>query len=151
MEDSTQHDYQDESVAANKELVRSFYQRVFVDWDLALVKQVVHPQFRSHDWSADSATGPQGFMDFYEGVRAAFPDTRYVIDDLIAEGDRVVVRWRLLGTHQGEFYGVPPTAGSISLEGIAIYRVTKGMLMERWVVYDLHGLIQQVKAHAANL
>ena len=115
-----------------------------------MVEQVVHPQFRSHDWAADSASGPQGFQDFYAGVRSAFPDTRYEVDELIAEGDRVVVRWRLLGTHHGEFYGIPPTWGSIRLDGIAIYRVANGRLMERWVVYDLHGLIQQVRAHAAN-
>lgn len=150
MENSIQTTGANEAAAANKELVRNFYQRVFVDWDLALVEQVVHPQFRSHDWAAESA-GPQGFLDFYAGVRSAFPDTRYEVDDLIAEGDRVVVRWRLLGTQQGEFYGIPPTAGSIRLDGIAIYRVANGRLMERWVVYDMHGLIQQIKAHAANL
>jgi len=147
MENSQNHS----AAAANKELVRSFYQRLFVDWDLAVVEQVVHPQFRSHDWAPDSASGPQGFMDFYAGVRSAFPDSHYEVDDLIAEGDRVVVRWRMFGTHQGEFYGIPPTGGSISLDGIAIYRVANGRLMERWVVYDMHGLIQQVKAHSANL
>ena len=150
MKNSRNPNMVDQAAATNKELVRTFYQRVFVNWDLALVEQVVHPQFLSHDWAADSATGPQGFLDFYAGVRSSFPDTHYEVDDLIAEGDRVVVRWRLLGTHQGEFYGIPPTGGSITLDGIAIYRVANGMLMERWVVYDLQGLIQQVRARAAN-
>ena len=151
MENSIQTGGVDEVAAGNKELVRDFYRQVFVNWDLTVVEQVIHPQFRSHDWAADSASAPQGFLDFYAGVRSAFPDTRYEVDDLIAEGDRVVVRWRLLGTQQGEFYGIPPTAGSIRLDGIAIYRVANGRLMERWVVYDMHGLIQQIKAHASNL
>lgn len=134
---------------ANKDLIARFYKRVFVDWDLALVEEVIAPQFRSHDWPAEWATGPQGFLDFYAGVRSAFPDTRYEVDDLIAEGDRVVVRWRLLGTHGGVFRGIAPTGRAITLKGIAIYRLANNKLMERWVVYDLHGLIQQIEAPSA--
>lgn len=132
--------------AANKELVGRFYKEVFVDWNLALVDEVVDPQFRSHDWPAGWPTGPQAFLNFYAGVRSAFPDTRYEVDDLIAENDRVVVRWRLLGTHLGDFRGTAATGRSITLKGIAIYRVAEGKLMERWVVYDLHGLIEQIEA-----
>ena len=72
MENSKQTGGVDEVAARNKELVRDFYRQVFVKWDLTYVEQVIHPQFRSHDWAADSATGPQGFMDFYTGVRSAF-------------------------------------------------------------------------------
>jgi predicted ester cyclase len=132
--------------AANKELVSRFYHEVFVNWDLTLVDRLVDPQFRSDDWPESAAPGPQGFRDFYAGVRSAFPDTRYEVDDLIAEGDRVVVRWRLLGTHLGPFGERKPTGRPITLKGIAIYRVEDGMLMERWVVYDLDGLIRQIEA-----
>ena len=136
--------------AENKALVARFYSDVFVNWDRALVDELLSSDFRSHDWPAGACTGPDGFWDFYDGVLAAFPDTRYVVDDLIAEGDRVVVHWRLLATQHGEFYGMAPTGAPISLQGIAIYRVANGKLMERWVVYDLHGLIQQVRAGASK-
>ena len=82
-------------------------------------------------------------------MRSAFPDFHYAVDDLVAEGDRVVVSWRLLGTHRGDFRGIAPTNRSITLPGIAIYRVAGGKLRERWVVYDLHGLIAQLTT-AAN-
>ena len=130
----------------NKELIRRFYKEVFVDWDLTLVDELVDSQFRSHDWPEEAATGPQAFRDFYAGVRSAFPDTWYEVDDLIAEGDRVVVRWRLLGTHLGPFGDIAPTGRSIMLKGIAIYRVADGKLMERWVVFDLHGLARQLES-----
>jgi predicted ester cyclase len=68
------------------------------------------------------------------------------VDDLIAEDDRVVVRWRLLGTHKGDFRGIAPSGRSITLKGIAIYRVEGGKLMERWVVSDLHGLLEEIGA-----
>jgi len=135
----------DEMALANKERVRQFYKEVFVDWDMALVDEVVSPQFRSHDWPPGQI-GPQAFRNFYSAIRSAVPDGHYIIDDLIAEGDKVVVRWRLLGTHKGDFGGIPPSGQTITLKGIAIYRLEEGKLMERWVVSDLHGLLEEIKA-----
>lgn len=129
----------------NKELLRRFYAEVFADWNQELINELVAPEFRSHDWSVDSRTGPDGFRDFYNPVLGCFPDTHYEVEDIIAEGDKVVVRWKLLGTHEGEFRGIAPTGRSISMNGIAIYRVEGGKLRERWVVYDLFGLISQLQ------
>lgn len=132
----------------NKELLRLFYNEVFVQWNLAVVDEMVAPQFRSHDWPDDHASGPQGFRDFYGWLRSAFPDLRYTVEEIVAEGDRVVVRWRQIGTHKGDFLGVPGTGRPMSMRGIAIYRVADGKLMERWVVVDLHGLLEQLRASA---
>lgn len=132
--------------AANKELVRRFYEEVYVDWDMAKADAVLSPQFRSHDWPADGPAGPQAFRDYYAALRRAVPDGYYEVDDLIAEGDRVVVRWRLLGTHTGDFHGIAPTGRPIVLKGVAIYRVDNGKLMERWVVSDLHGALEDARA-----
>jgi steroid delta-isomerase-like uncharacterized protein len=130
---------------ANKGLVRRFYKEVYVDWNMALVDEVVSPQFTSHDWPKGGPTGPQAFRDYYAAIRSALPDARYEVDDLIAEGDRVVVRWRLRGTHMGAFRGLAPTGRAIALKGIAIYRVEGGKLMERWVVSDMHGLLEEIR------
>lgn len=133
-----------ESASANKELVRRFYKSVFGDWNLALVDEVVSPEFRSHDWP-EGAKGPQAFRDFYSAIRFALPDARYEVDDVVAEGDKVVVRWRLLGTHKGDFRGIAPTGRAIVLKGIAIYRLDEGKLMERWVVSDLYGVVEEIR------
>jgi steroid delta-isomerase-like uncharacterized protein len=135
----------DNIAAANKELLRRFYKEVYVDWNMALVDAVVSPRFVSHDWP-EGASGPQAFRDYYSTIRSAVPDARYVIDDLIAEGDRVVVRWRLLGTHQGAFRGIAPTGRAITLKGVAVYRLKDGKLMERWVVADLYGMLAEIGA-----
>ena len=134
----------DEIAGANKRLVRHFYKEVFVEWNMALVDEVVSPQFRSEDWPESGTLGPQGFRDFYSAIRSALPDARYEVDDLIAEDDKVVVRWRLLGTHKGAFGGIAPTGKAITLRGIAIYRLEAGKLMERWVVTDLHALVEEI-------
>jgi steroid delta-isomerase-like uncharacterized protein len=129
----------------NKALLRRFYKEVYVDWNMALVDQVVSPQFTSHDWPERGPTGPQAFRDYYSAIRSAVPDARYEVDDLIAEDDKVVVRWRLLGTHKGDFRGIAPSGRPIVLKGIAIYRVENGKLMERWVVSDLHGVLEEIQ------
>lgn len=134
-----------ELAAANKKLGRRFYKVVYVDWNMSMVGEVLSPQFTSHDWPEGGPTGPQAFRDYYSAIRSAVPDARYEVDDLIAEGDRIVVRWRLLGTHQDDFRGIAPTGRAIALKGIAIYRVDSGKLMERWVVSDLHGLLEEIR------
>jgi len=140
----------DEIAAANKELVRRFYKEVYVDWNMALVDQLVSPEFTSHDWPQSGPTGPRAFRDYYSAIRSAVPDARYEVDDLIAEGDRVVVRWRLLGTHEGDFRGLAPTGRPITLKGIAIYRLEANKLMERWVVSDLHGLLEEIRVSSSR-
>ena len=138
------------TAAANKEIVRRFYKEVYGDWNMALVDEVVSPRFTSHDWPEGSPTGRRGFELFYSAIRTALPDARYEVDDLIAEGDKVVVRWRLLGTHEGDFRGIAPTGRAIALDGIAIYRVEGGKLMERWVVTDLYGVLEEIGGSSAR-
>ncbi len=132
-----------ETAAANKELVRRFYKEVYVNWNMAVADEVISPQFTSHDWPEGGPTGPKAFRDYYSAMRSAVADARYEVDDLVAEGDRVVVRWRLLGTHKGAFRGIAPSGQPITLKGIAIYRVEGGKLMERWVVSDLYGVLEE--------
>ena len=134
-----------DDAAANKNLLRRFYKEVYVDWSMALVDEVVSPRFTSHDWPEGGPIGPQGFRNFYAAIRSALPDARYTVDDIVAEGDRVAVRWRLLGTHEGDFRGIAPTGRAIVLKGFAIYRVEGGKLMERWVVSDLHGVLEEIR------
>jgi predicted ester cyclase len=139
-----------EIAAANKELVRRFYKEVYVNWNMAPADDVISPQFISHDWPEGGPTGPKAFRDYYSAIRSALPDARYEVDDLIAESDRVVVRWRLRGTHKGAFRGIAPSGRPITLQGIAIYRVSSGKLMERWVVSDLYGVLEKSGALAAR-
>ena len=134
-----------EPAAANKQLLRRFYKEVYVDWNMEMADEVLSPRFISHDWPEGGPTGPKAFRDYYVAIRLAIPDARYEVDDLIAEGDRVAVRWRMLGTHEGAFGDIPASGKSIVLKGIAIYRVEEGLLMERWVVSDLYGVLQQIR------
>lgn len=130
----------------NKEIIQRLYKEVLVEWNMKVVDELVAPQFISHDWPEGGPTGPQPFKNYYSKViKSVVPDARYAVDDVIAEDDKVVVRWRLLGTHKGEYLNIPPSGKFITLKGIAIYRLREGELIERWVVTDLYGLLQEIR------
>lgn len=130
----------------NKRIVQRLYREVLVNWNMSMVGEFVAPQFTSHDWPEGSARGPEAFRNYYSNIiLSVVPDGRYEVDDLIAEGDRVVVRWRLVGTHKGNFNGIAPTGRVITLKGIAIYRLEDSKVVERWVLTDLHGLLEEIR------
>jgi predicted ester cyclase len=134
------------SVAENKALLRRLYDEVFVNWNLDLVDELIGPEFVGHEMPPGTPPGPVGFKQFYGWLRSAFPDLRYTVDDVIAEGDRVVVRWTWSCTHKGEFMGIAPTGKQASVTGMAIYRVASGKCVERWVELGLLTLVQQLGA-----
>ncbi len=77
---------------------------------------------------------------------AAFPDSNMTIDDTVAEGDRVVSRFTVRGTHRGEFQGIPPTGKQVTITGIAISRIEGGRVVEDWEELNMLGLMQQIGA-----
>ncbi len=86
----------------------------------------------------------QEAADFREG----FPDVVSTIEDLIAEGDKVVARWRARATHQGEYMGIPPTGKEVEFTGISVYRIEAGKIAESWNEEDELGLMRQIGAVA---
>jgi predicted ester cyclase len=82
--------------------------------------------------------------------REGFPDVVSTIEDLIAEGDKVVARWRARATHQGEYVGIPPTSKEVEFAGISFYRIEGNKIAESWTVEDELGLMRQIGAVAES-
>jgi predicted ester cyclase len=78
--------------------------------------------------------------------RRGFPDVVSTIEDLIAEGNNIVARWRSRATHQGEYMGIPPSGKEVEFTGISVYRIEAGKIAESWNVGDQLGLMQQIGA-----
>ncbi len=76
----------------------------------------------------------------------AFPDLQRPVEDLVAEDDRVVARWTSVGTHSGDFMGIPPTGKRLVTSGITVFRIEDGMIAEEWSESDMLGMLQQVGA-----
>jgi steroid delta-isomerase-like uncharacterized protein len=111
--------------------------------DLDGVRAKAAPDARFYGWAPEplNADGYKGFMS---ALLAAFPDSRFPVDDVIAEGDKVAVRHRLQGTHQAEFQGIPATGKKVEIGGIVIFRIENGMIAEAWLNADLLGMLQQL-------
>lgn len=88
--------------------------------------------------------GFDGIRRFYEAFWAAFPGSRLIFEDVLADGERVAIRFRVEGTHGGEFHGVPATGRPIDLEGITILHFEDGKCIERWSQADLAGLVSDL-------
>ncbi len=81
---------------------------------------------------------------FLQGFASAFPDARFTIDDMIAEGDRVATKKTFTGTHQGPFAGIPPTGNRVTLTYVDILRVRDGRIVEHWLSMDQLSFMQQL-------
>jgi steroid delta-isomerase-like uncharacterized protein len=96
--------------------------------------------------SSDSAIGIEGFKERVTMALAAFPDIQITVDDEIAAGDKVVVRWTVTGTHQGAFGDIPPTDKAVTRAGVAIYRLVNGKIAENWLFADDLDFMRQLGA-----
>jgi steroid delta-isomerase-like uncharacterized protein len=85
-----------------------------------------------------------GYQQVMSALLTAFPDSHFLVDDLLAEGDKAVIRHRLQGTHRGEFQGIPPTGKQVTISAIGILRITSGRIAETWLNADFLGLMQQL-------
>ncbi len=136
------------SAEQNKLIVRQFVEAMN-SGDLAVLSQVVAPEFvHRNPANPQMRPGPEGVKQLIGTWRAAFPDAHEVIDDMIAEGDKVVTRWSFQGTQQGELMGIPPTSKPVSFSGIFIDRVAGGRIVEHWDEADMLGVLQQLGAVA---
>ncbi len=90
--------------------------------------------------------GQEEHKNFINGLRTAFPDVSLTLEDQLAEGEEVVIRWTMRGTHQGELWGTAPTGKPVTVTGITIQRLAEGKIVEEWTEADSLGLQQQIGA-----
>lgn len=129
------------STETNKATVRRYIEQIFNEGRLDLLDEFLAEEFDSH---TNLPPGPEGVRMFYAASIGAFPDQQTTIDDVFAEGDKVVVRATFKATHLGELFGIPPTARSVSMSWISIYRLTNGKIVEHWYQEDRLGPMQQL-------
>ena len=125
-----------------KALVRRYLDAVWNQGDLSVIDELIAPDFRQH--SAGVPPGRDGVKQFFSLLRAAFPDIQNTVDALIAEGDTVVWRSTIRGTHRGPFRGIPATGKSVTITAINIVRLANGQIAENWGEQDNLGLLQQL-------
>lgn len=134
------------SATENKTLARRFYEELSKG-NLAIVDEVAAANMIDHNPPAPGlAPGREGAKQVFNMFRAAFPDLHFTVEDQVAEGDKVVSRLTVRGTHRGQFQGIPPTGKTVTVGLIDIFRIAGGKGVERWGQMDSMGLMQQLGA-----
>jgi steroid delta-isomerase-like uncharacterized protein len=116
----------------------------------ATIDEIVEPDVQIRTPLPVESTGAQALEDVFAMLRRAFPDLRVSVEDLIAEGDRVVGRNVVTGTHRGPYMGLEPTGRSVRYDEIFIFRFVDGRIAETWGVVDVLSQMRQLGAVPAS-
>jgi steroid delta-isomerase-like uncharacterized protein len=111
---------------------------------LSRIDDLFTPDFVRHDPGGRELHGTEQDRQFISSFCTAFPDVHFTVEDQIAEGDKVVVRYRFQGTHLGAFQGMPPTGKQVAYTAILIYRMADGKIAEQWTEFDQLGFLRQL-------
>ena len=129
----------------NKALMRRFIEEVFNKRNLAAIDELIAPNHIDHAAAAVGLpVGPEGSRQAIGMMLTAFPDMHVTIEDMIAEGDKVVFRMTLRGPQQGAFGSIPPTGKQVAVSTIDIVRIEGGKIAEEWGIDDMLGMLQQL-------
>ena len=131
------------SSEANKALVRRFFE-AFNAGDLDGVEAVFAPNAVVHNSGAPDPLNLEGFRQLAAVFLAAFPGGQHSIDDIIAEGDKVVMRITYRGAHTGDLMGIPPTGKHVAVSAMTIDQIANGKIVETWRLFDQMGMMQQI-------
>lgn len=138
------------SLEENKAIARRWNSEIFgggnLDDALAAADRLVAADFVDHATPPGLAPGLAGLKQQIAIFYTAFPDIGSATDDVIAEGDKVVVRWHGWGTQRGDFFGLPASGRSGTTTGIHIFRIAAGKIVEHWSNSDDLGMMQQLTA-----
>jgi steroid delta-isomerase-like uncharacterized protein len=136
------------SVDDLKSLMRRFVDEFQSHGDEAVADELLAGTFRNHTAPPGMSPDKQGVKVYFAAFRRAVPDLHAQVHDMLTDGDKVVTRKTLHGTHIGEFMGLPPTGNAISVDVIDIVRVRDGKFVEHWNVLDTLALMRQMGAVA---
>lgn len=131
------------SLEANKAIARRFFEQVWNKGNLDVIDETHAAGYVLHDPTGD-IQGTEGLRQFVMVYRTAFPDFHVTIEDEIAEGDMVVLRWTVTGTHKAELMGIPPTNKRMKMAGITMGRIASRKIVEAWNSLDALGMMQQL-------
>lgn len=135
----------------NRELAARWFEEVWNKRRREAIAELLADGAPIHDGGI-TVHGPAGFYAFFDRMADAFSDIHVTVEETIADGDKVCVRWSCALQHTGAGLGMPPTGKTLQTTGITIVRIAGGKLVEGWQNWDMLGLMQQIQdqRHAAT-
>ena len=128
----------------HKAIIREHAEVLFNQRRVDRTDETVAADYLDHGALPGQAPGLEGAKQKWASYLAATPDLHATIEDMVAEGDKVAVRWTVEGTHRGELLGIPPTGRHTRVMGISIYRLAEGKIAEQWEQWDKLDLMRQL-------
>ena len=131
----------------NKAVLRRWFDEVWNNARADVIEELFDENGIAHGLSDDPSNpirGPRDYKPFYEAFRQGFPNLKVIIEDMVAEGDKVAARCSVRGSHEGEFLGRAATQSPVEITGITIVRIYNGKIVEAWNNFDFMRLHQQV-------
>jgi predicted ester cyclase len=132
-----------DDTSRNKELIRTFHRRLWVERDLGVLDELIAPAAVMH-WGDSDSNAVDAVRADVERYFAAFSEVHTSIDDLIGEDDKVVLRWTTTGVHTGRYGKVMPTGRAVTMSGVDVYRLDNGRIVEGWSMWDALGAYRQL-------
>ncbi len=129
---------------ANKAVVRRLYEEVWNGGKTSLLDSLIGAAYVDHNPAPGQPPGAAGAKARVESLRAAFPEVRYVLEDLVGEDDLVAARYHWRGAHKKTFLGIQPSGKTILVRGMDFYRLRDGRIVERWENVDELGMLSQL-------
>ena len=126
----------------NKELARQFFEQIWNQGDESAIDRFIAEDAAGND--PKFGVGRESFRLQWRKWRAAFPDINFAVEEIVAEGDTVVTRWRLTGTHLGEYLGKEATGNKVDVDGVSIDRIKGGMVVSGFDAWDSLGFREQI-------
>lgn len=116
-----------------------------------LAEELISPNAIFHaPGQPEPMKGPNGYLTIINMMRSGFPDIQWTLEDIVVEGDKIAARFTMRGTHQGNFFGVPPTGKSIIVQAMNFYYLSEGQIIGEHGQPDFLGLLQQIGAIPTN-
>jgi steroid delta-isomerase-like uncharacterized protein len=130
--------------ADNKNVIRTFIEQVLNEGQLERLDELVVQDFVELDPLPGQSQGREGLKEVIRQMRASFPDMHWVVDEMIAEADKVCTRFTWTGTQRGPFLGVPATGRHVTVKGVVIDRLVAAMMADSRILMDTLGMMQQL-------
>lgn len=135
--------------ASERDLGRRWFEQVWNQRRREAIAEMMAPDAVLHDGSTDTI-GPDGFYPFYDRLMATLSELHVTVEDTIAEGGKLCIRWSSTGKHTGGGLGIAPTGVNVHVTGITVLRVGGERILEGWQNWDMLGMLEQIKKLARS-
>jgi predicted ester cyclase len=140
------HEQMQSDAERNKAVIRRFVEEVQNRKSSAAYDELNDPEFVNHSAPPGVPSDREGGKMYLWGFYGAFPDSRWTIDDMIAEGDRVATKKTMTGTHTGDLGDIPASGNPVTIQYVDIMRLRDGRIIEHWLCMDQLAFLQQIGA-----